>query len=370
MPPTVSRVSSLKRGCCPPVPDLLIFCDMTAYRKEVSDPALMQRTPVVSVSMVSYNHSAFIAEAIEGVAMQKAEFPIELVVGVDQSPDNTLEIVLRYQKLYPQLVRVLVAEQRMGAHKNALSTLGACRGEYIALCDGDDHWIHPGKLAKQVDALEKDSSLAGCFHDCYFLNQRTGRKELALENRKIDPRPDTASIIRENNIASCTTLFRNCISISELGRLTQDLLQMDRVLWLLVSEHGPLQYLAEPMAVHLTHDGGIWSSLSEVEVRRQQLRFIYALMATNRYPALRGLLLAVRRNKHRRLSMALAAEYSFLKSLYHYGLSIGSKRALRGTQVKASIYWRILARSASSRVGLEAPLASFWKKLAQPKTNR
>jgi hypothetical protein len=69
---------------------------MTAHGNGVSDPALMQMTPVVSVAMLTYDHSAFIAEAIEGVAMHKVEFPIELVIGVDQSAENALEIIPGY----------------------------------------------------------------------------------------------------------------------------------------------------------------------------------------------------------------------------------------------------------------------------------
>jgi hypothetical protein len=257
----------------------------------------------------------------------------------------------------------------LGALQNCLLTLGACRGKYIAFCEGDDFWIEPQKLAKQVDVLEKDSSLAGCFHDCYCLNQRTGRKTLFVGNRKIDPRPDTASIIREKHVPSLSMVFRNCISLSDLAHLARGLIQTDHVLWLLVSEHGPLQYLAEPMAVYRVHDGGIWSSLSALEARRQELRFTYALIASNRYPALREVILAVRRNMHRRLGIALANENHFLKSLYHYGRSIGPNDTLQDTQVRSSEYWLTLVRRVSRRVGLHAPLAWLRKRFARPRAN-
>lgn len=38
---------------------------------EISDPAVMAITPVVSVKMITYNHGPYLAEAIEGVIAQK-----------------------------------------------------------------------------------------------------------------------------------------------------------------------------------------------------------------------------------------------------------------------------------------------------------
>jgi hypothetical protein len=44
--------------------------------------------PLVSVHMITYNHSPYIAQATEGVLKQKVNFPIELVIGEDCSTDG------------------------------------------------------------------------------------------------------------------------------------------------------------------------------------------------------------------------------------------------------------------------------------------
>ena len=52
-------------------------------------------TPLVSVCMTTYNHEAWLAQAIESVLAQRTSFGVELVVGEDCSTDRTAEICSR-----------------------------------------------------------------------------------------------------------------------------------------------------------------------------------------------------------------------------------------------------------------------------------
>lgn len=120
---------------------------------EISDPARLPDQPVVSVLMLTYNHAPYLAEAIDGVLMQQTDFPIELLIGEDCSTDDTREIALRYQREHPGLIRVITANRNIGMHENFRRIFRASRGEFVALCEGDDYWIEPGKLQNQVDLL-------------------------------------------------------------------------------------------------------------------------------------------------------------------------------------------------------------------------
>ncbi len=61
---------------------------------------------MVSVSMITYNHEKFIAEAIESVVSQKTTFPFELVIGEDLSTDNTRAICIDMHQKYPDIIRL------------------------------------------------------------------------------------------------------------------------------------------------------------------------------------------------------------------------------------------------------------------------
>jgi glycosyltransferase involved in cell wall biosynthesis len=121
---------------------------------EISDKTSLTDNPLVSVLLITYNHEPYIGQAIEGVLFQETDFSIELVIGEDCSTDRTREIVMKYQKKHSDIIRVITSDQNVGARKNGQRTLQACRGKYIAFCEGDDYWHDPNKLQIQYDYLE------------------------------------------------------------------------------------------------------------------------------------------------------------------------------------------------------------------------
>lgn len=118
---------------------------------------------MVSVLIISYNHAEYIAQTLESVVTQQTTFPFEVVIGDDASTDNTREICLKYVEKYPNIVRLMPKMPNLGVVPNYIQTLEACQGKYVAHLDGDDYWIDPLKLQKQVDRLEADPNLTMCY---------------------------------------------------------------------------------------------------------------------------------------------------------------------------------------------------------------
>jgi glycosyltransferase involved in cell wall biosynthesis len=114
--------------------------------------------------MITYNHEAYISEAIESVLMQITNFPIDLIIGEDCSTDNTRNICLEYKQKYMSIIKLLLPEKNIGDLKNFMNTYHACKGKYIALLEGDDYWTDPMKLQKQVDYLEANPEYVLCSH--------------------------------------------------------------------------------------------------------------------------------------------------------------------------------------------------------------
>lgn len=143
---------------------------------ETSDAERLCKHPVVSVHMITYNHEPYIRQAIEGVMMQKTDFEFELVIGEDCSRDKTREICFEYQKKYPDKIRVLWWHENVSRFGgNARRVTAHCRGEFIALCEGDDYWIDPLKLQKQLDVMNAYPSVGLCFCKAKRYIQETER---------------------------------------------------------------------------------------------------------------------------------------------------------------------------------------------------
>lgn len=119
----------------------------------MSEPALLAAAPLVSVVIPAYRHEAWLRQCVESIAAQKTDFPFEIVIAEDCSPDSTLEVSLAAQQSYPHLVRVVHTGDNKGGALNFLFAVACSRGNFIALCEGDDFWIDDGKIARQVAAF-------------------------------------------------------------------------------------------------------------------------------------------------------------------------------------------------------------------------
>jgi glycosyltransferase involved in cell wall biosynthesis len=131
----------------------------------------MDVQPLVSVRTVTYNQEKYIAACLEGILMQHTDFPFEVIVGEHSSSDRTQEIVLAYQAKYPEKIHALITGRDAKVMENAIRTQQACRGKYQALCEGDDYWIDPLKLQKQVDFLESHPDVTMCFTNAIAIKE-------------------------------------------------------------------------------------------------------------------------------------------------------------------------------------------------------
>ena len=137
----------------------------------------MATPPLVSVCMTTYNHEAYLAQAIESVLAQQTSFGVELVLGDDCSTDSTAAICREYAAKYPGRVRFVTGQRNVGWRANYRRTFEACRGKYVAYCDGDDWWSDPRKLQMQADLLESDPSCGMCYTRASNYYQNTGLTE-------------------------------------------------------------------------------------------------------------------------------------------------------------------------------------------------
>lgn len=136
----------------------------------------MREKPLVSVIVTTYNHQQFIREALDSILMQTVDFPYEILIGDDCSTDQTPDILKEYQGKYPDIIKLWIRPQNLGASRNAYELLLQAKGTYLATCEGDDYWIDNEKLALQVEFLEKHEEYIGCTHKFRIVDEKGKRR--------------------------------------------------------------------------------------------------------------------------------------------------------------------------------------------------
>lgn len=215
--------------------------------------------PMVSVWMMTYNQVSYIAEAMEGVLMQKTTFPVRLVIGEDGSTDGTRAIIEDYCTRYPGRILLLPDEGNLGMMPNMARTMNACRGaRYVAMCEGDDYWIDEYKLQKQVDFMEAHPDCAMCFH--------------AVEHRFADPRRNFVQhdfdgdtwvglkevVVRGGTFISMPSILFRGVD-ADLPDWHANCLVGDYPLTIHLALRGRSRYMDDPMAVYRRGAIGSWT---------------------------------------------------------------------------------------------------------------
>jgi glycosyltransferase involved in cell wall biosynthesis len=139
-----------------------------------------ETVPLVSVSVITYNHEKYIRQCLDGILMQNVNFPYEILVHDDASPDGTADIIREYEAKYPDIIKpIYQTENQYSQGKDASKfNFDRARGKYLAFCEGDDYWTDPGKLQKQVDFLERHPEYIATVHRVKAINEHGEELEI------------------------------------------------------------------------------------------------------------------------------------------------------------------------------------------------
>ncbi|GEM_PF-367444 len=221
--------------------------------------------PKISVVTVTYGQENYIIEAIRGVLMQRFNGEIEYIIVNDNSPDDTDNIIRKFlsETVVPSNITITYIKhpKNKGAIPNFFWGIQQATGKYVAICEGDDYWIDPQKLQKQVDFLEENHACNLVYHRVKIFDdeKKTFDDEEINTSDKIEIK--TLNDLAENGnlMHTPSVLFRNNIDIdtqfseSPVG---------DYNLWFLNGEKGNYAYLPDIMAVYRLSENSGWGKKS------------------------------------------------------------------------------------------------------------
>ena len=221
----------------------------------------------VCVRCMTYNQSAYITDAMNGFAMQQTNFPFVAVIVDDASNDGEQDVVKSYIDEHFCLSEEMGFNQwetedahwifarhkendnchfvavflKRNLYKESEKKKAIINewldAKYVALCEGDDYWIDPLKLQRQVHFLEENLEYSTSAENglvLYTSNQTTtafseeGSRNITFEELLIKRRFPTASVV-----------YRSCYR-EGLGKLIPP--RFDTLYWAYLSKQGKIHY--------------------------------------------------------------------------------------------------------------------------------
>lgn len=247
---------------------------------------------LVRTICLTYNHELYVEDALRGFALQQTTFPVVSIIIDDASTDHTVDILNRFLKEH------FVSDVSKGSfdketdyghvtfarHKDNPNCFFAviCLKEnhyskgkskypyykewantrYVALCEGDDYWIDPYKLQKQVDFMEQHPDYVACFHNARVQYKDRVNLFNALEESHY---PSTEDIIKRKwFIATPSLLYRNMDL--KYPDWSSKVVNGDYLLELLLAKEGRFYYMDDVMSVYRQEGQGLSAVLKKNSV--------------------------------------------------------------------------------------------------------
>lgn len=216
---------------------------------------------MLSVYVPTYNHEKYIEKALDSILMQETTYSYEVLVGEDCSVDKTRKILQDYERTHPGKIKVFYREHNMYKEKinNAMDLINRCKGKYIIALEGDDFWISPYKIQKQVDFLENHPEYIAVSHDCIVVDKNSNpiKENYPTCKEKIYTYKHFASEIMPGQLTTIMRKNFNKCSDYDTRILQKKFTPGDRVFFFWMLMNGKMYCMHERMSAYrFVTDGG------------------------------------------------------------------------------------------------------------------
>ncbi|MBS6722749.1 MAG: glycosyltransferase [Clostridiales bacterium] len=234
----------------------------------------MNNEIIVSVICNTYNHERYIRDAIESFLVQKTDFLYEVLIHDDASTDKTAEIIKEYEKKYPELIKPIYQRENQyskGINVSFKFQYPRAHGKYIAICEGDDYWIDPYKLQKQVNAMEQHPEVGICAHASIKISAETNNIIEDISPVNYDTIIPVKNVIfGEGGFVATSSLMHRATINKDVPRFRKNFI-LDYTLQIHGSLGGGMLYLSDFMSAYRWMSEGSWTSNQKDKQKRIEL---------------------------------------------------------------------------------------------------
>lgn len=237
----------------------------------------------VIIRCIVYNHEPYLRDCLEGFVMQKTNFAFKAVVHDDCSTDGSVAIIREYAEKYPDIIEPIYEIENLyskgdGSLRQVMDAATMNRSDYIAYCEGDDYWIDPHKLQKQVDYMDAHPECTMTYTDVDILTQNG---ILTLEEKEKnfgksineDKTTDPKDIIIQGRAAifTCSTVYKSNIK-EDYPEAAKRCCVGDTPLEIFAALKGKVYGFSDKTAVYRYSFPGSWSANQKIIANEKTLK--------------------------------------------------------------------------------------------------
>lgn len=256
----------------------------------------------VCIRSYTYNHARYLKNTMDGFVKQETNFPFVAIIIDDASTDNAAQILTNYFNssfdtgnssvayraeeeygtvLFAQHLTnkncyfaiVLLKENHYRQRKSKGQYLSHWRenSEFIAICEGDDYWIDPHKLQKQVDILNEDPELMAVVTNSMIVDSEGKTLSNCMENivpGNRDGRYSLHDYLKNvHHYPTATVLYRNnhYSEVRKMIRHTKNKYLGDWTLWAILHSFGDFYYLNAVTSAYRINPASLTHTVDRVE---------------------------------------------------------------------------------------------------------
>jgi glycosyltransferase involved in cell wall biosynthesis len=219
--------------------------------------------PLISISCITYNHGNYIDKALESFLMQETHFPFEILIHDDASTDNTADIIRIYAEKYPTIIKPIYQTENQYSKGSDIVSYNFTRakGEYIALCEGDDYWTDKKKLQIQVEKMIKHNDCLISFHPSNIVYNQTISSEVTGRHSENDKVFNVREVIKgDGGFCPTASIIIKKDVVDNLPDFFAKAPVGDFFLQVVAANSAGALYIDRTMSAYRIHPSGVWTS--------------------------------------------------------------------------------------------------------------
>ena len=238
--------------------------------------------PLVSICCLTYNHAPYVAQALDGMLMQK-DVDFEILIHDDASTDGTDEIIRDYECRYPDIIKALYEKENQYSlyaakgftNTSAIFNFPRAKGKYIAMCEGDDFWNDEHKLSIQSSYMEEHDDCTLSFHSAHMIvgsaDKPSGMMRPYKQERMVTPQE---IIDKKSGYPTASLMLRTDVMM-KLPQFYMKAPIGDIPIQLTMAADGYGYYFDMPMCTYRYARSGSWTQelLTSPDAKARQARY-------------------------------------------------------------------------------------------------